>query len=88
MDAVLDGCTGDTPQVLEQGFPVFVTGRWAQDSSVRTDVIDFKCTIEIGDVIVHNSDLVFGDTDGILVTPREAVTRYIEDALKKAVGEK
>ena len=34
--AVLDGYTRDTPKVIEQNFPVFCTGTWAQDSSVRT----------------------------------------------------
>ena len=39
--AVLDGYTRDTPQVLAQNFPVFAADRWAQDSSIRTNVIDF-----------------------------------------------
>ena len=86
--AVLDGYTSDTPQVLEQDFPVFATGRWAQDSSIRTNVIDFRCTIEIGGVIIHDGDLVFGDMDGVLIIPKEAAIRCIEDALKKAAGEK
>ncbi len=86
--AVLDGYTRDTPQVLEQDFPVFATGRWAQDSSIRTNVIDFRCTIEIGGVIIHDGDLVFGDMDGVLIIPKEAAIRCIEDALKKAAGEK
>ena len=42
--AVLDGYTRDTPQVLQQNFPVFARARWAQDSSIRTNVIDFRCT--------------------------------------------
>ena len=46
--AVLDGYTRDTPQVLAQNFPVFARGRWAQDSSIRTNVVDFRCAIEIG----------------------------------------
>ena len=86
--AVLDGYTRDTPQVLEQDFPVFATGRWAQDSSIRTNVSDFRCTIEIGGVIIHDGDLVFGDMDGVLIIPKEAAIRCIEDALKKAAGEK
>ena len=42
--AVLDGYTRDTPQVLSQNFPVFARGRWAQDSSIRTNVVDYRCT--------------------------------------------
>lgn len=86
--AVLDGFSRDTPQVLEQNFPVFCTGCWAQDSSIRTNVCDFRCTIEIGQVTIHDGDLVFGDVDGVLIVPREIVEEVMEKALEKAAGEK
>ena len=86
--AVLDGYTRDTPQVLEQNFPVFCTGTWAQDSSVRTYVFDYRCDIEIGQVTVHNGDIVFGDVDGVLVIPREIMEEVINLALIKASKEK
>ena len=86
--AVIDGPTRDTPQVLEQNFPVFCTGCWAQDSSLRTYVCDFRCPIEIGQVTIHDGDLMFGDVDGVLVVPRDIVETVIEKALEKAAGEK
>lgn len=86
--AVLDGYTRDTPQVLQQNFPVFARARWAQDSSIRTNVIDFRCTIEIGGVTIRNGDLVFADMDGVLIIPREAAGECLEKALEKAAGEK
>ena len=86
--AVIDGPTRDTPQVLAQNFPVFCTGCWAQDSSLRTYVCDFRCPIEIGQVTIHDGDLMFGDVDGVLVVPRGIVEEVIEKALDKAAGEK
>ncbi|MDO4961612.1 MAG: RraA family protein [Eubacteriales bacterium] len=86
--AVLDGYTRDTPQVLAQNFPVFAIERWAQDSSIRTNVIDFRCTIEIGQVTIHDGDLVFGDMDGVLIIPKDVADECIEKALEKAAGEK
>lgn len=86
--AVLDGPSRDTPQVLEQNWPVFCDGLWAQDSSLRTVVSDIRCTIEIGQVIIHDGDLVFGDIDGVLIVPREIVEEVIEKSLEKAAGEK
>lgn len=86
--AVLDGYTRDTPQVLQQNFPVFARGRWAQDSSIRTNVVDFRCRIEIGQVVIDNGDIVFGDMDGVLIIPRKAEVECIERALEKANGEK
>ena len=34
--AVINGFHRDTPKVLEQNWPVFSRGRFAQDSAVRT----------------------------------------------------
>lgn len=86
--AVLDGYTRDTPQVLSQNFPVFARGRWAQDSSIRTNVVDYRCTIEIGQVTIQDGDLVFGDMDGVLIIPQQAAEECIRMALEKASGEK
>lgn len=86
--AVLDGYTRDTPQVLAQNFPVFARNRWAQDSSIRTYVFDFRCPIEIGQVVIHDQDIVFGDMDGVLIIPKEIADEVIEKALEKARGEK
>lgn len=86
--AVLNGYHRDTPQVLSQNFPVFSTGCWAQDSSIRTNVVDFRCPIEIGQVTIHDGDLVFGDVDGVLIIPKEVYPEVIERALEKASGEK
>ncbi len=86
--AVLDGYHRDTPQVLSQNWPVFSRGPWAQDSSVRTQVVDFRCPIEIGQVTIHDGDLIFGDVDGVLVIPKEMAEQVVEQALEKAAGEK
>jgi regulator of RNase E activity RraA len=86
--AVLNGWHRDTPQVLAQDFPVFSCGCYAQDSSVRTKVVDFRCTIEIGQVTIKDGDLLFGDDDGVLVIPLEVATEVLEKSLEKAAGEK
>lgn len=86
--AVVNGYHRDTPQVLEQSWPVFSRGPWAQDSSVRTQVVDFRCPIEIGQVTIRDGDLIFGDVDGVLVIPQEVAGQVIEKALEKAAGEK
>ena len=86
--AVLDGYTRDTPQVLEQNFPVFCSGTWAQDSSIRTYVFEWRCPIEIGQVTIHNGDIVFGDVDGVLIIPQKIAYEVLEKALVKASAEK
>lgn len=86
--AVIDGYHRDTPQVLEQNWPVFSRGRYAQDSSVRTAVADFRCPIDIAGVWVEPGDLVFGDLDGVLIIPRALEVEVVTRAVEKARGEK
>ena len=86
--AVVNGWHRDTPQVLEQNWPVFSRGCYAQDSSVRKQVVDFRCPIEIGGVSVKSGDLIFGDIDGVLVIPSEHISYVLDKALEKARGEK
>lgn len=86
--AVVNGWHRDTPQVLAQDWPVFSCGCYAQDSSVRTQVVDFRCPVEFGDVRVEPGDIVFGDVDGVLIIPQKLEEEAFERALKKAAGEK
>jgi len=86
--AVIDGFHRDTPRVLEQNWPVFSRGRFAQDSAVRTQVVDFRCPVEIGPVRVTPGDLIFADLDGIVVIPGAVESEVIQRALAKARGEK
>ncbi len=86
--AVVNGWHRDTPQVLEQNWPVFSRGCYAQDSSVRTQVVNYRCPIEIGEVWVNPGDLVFGDVDGVIIVPKEHIEYVIEKALEKSRGEK
>ena len=86
--AVINGFHRDTPKVLEQNWPVFSRGRFAQDSAVRTQVVDYRCQIEIGQVTVQPGDLIFGDLDGVVIVSKKVEAEVIERALAKARGEK
>src|SRR5947208_7784004 len=86
--AVINGFHRDTPKVLEQNWPVFSRGRFAQDSGVRTQVVDYRCPIEVGGVAVEPGDLVFADLDGVLMIPKKVEADVIRRSLEKAHGEK
>jgi regulator of RNase E activity RraA len=88
LGAVVDGWHRDTPKVLEQDWPVFSRGCWAQDSAPRMQVIDFRCRIEIEGVVILPGDLIFGDVDGVVVVPRELEAEVLGRALEKARAEK
>lgn len=82
--AVVDGYHRDTPKVLEQNWPVFSMGAFAQDSSVRTKVVDYRCNIEIQNILVRPGDWVFADLDGVLIIPKEVEAEVFTKALAKA----
>ena len=86
--AVVDGYHRDTPQVLEQQFPVFSSGHYAQDSGPRMRVAEIRCRIEIGQVTIRPGDLVFGDIDGVLVIPVELIDEVVSASLEKSRSEK
>ncbi len=86
--AIIDGFHRDTPRVLEQDWPVFSRGRFAQDGGVRARVADFGCPLEIGGVAIQPGDLIVGDLDGVIVVPRKVEDEVIALAVEKATGEK
>jgi len=86
--AIVDGFHRDTPRVLEQDWPVFSRGRFAQDAAVRSVVADFRCPVEIGGVRVLPGDLIVGDEDGVVVIPSSVEDEVLFRAGEKARGEK
>ena len=85
--AVVDGYARDTRGIRQLGFPTFCLGPYAQDQGPRGKVIDFRVPIEIGATRVEPGDVVFGDVDGVLVVPAEAVEEAFRRAIEKVRGE-
>lgn len=85
--AVIDGFHRDTPQILTQNWPVFSRGAYAQDSSVRSAVLDYRVPVEINGVTVAPGDLIVADRDGVLVVPADVEQEVLERALAKASTE-
>ncbi len=86
--AVLNGYTRDADGILQLGFPTFSYGCYAQDQGPRGKVIDFRTTVEIEGVRIRPGDLIFGDSEGVLVVPQEATEETFVRAVEKARGEK
>jgi regulator of RNase E activity RraA len=86
--AVLNGYVRDTKTILEMGFPTFGFGSYGQDSAPRYKVVDFRVPVEIGSVRIRPGDILFGDSDGVLVVPADTEAEVFTRALEKARGEK
>ena len=85
--AVLDGYCRDSREILELNFPVCCLGTYAQDQGVRGKVLDFNCAIEFNGIPVRPGDVVFGDRDGTLIVPKEAVEEAFSRAFEKVSTE-
>jgi regulator of RNase E activity RraA len=81
---VLNGPVRDTKGILAMNYPVFCSGRYAQDQKGRGRIIDYRVDIEIGNVWIRPGDLVIGDIDGVVVVPRQVESKIIVEALEKA----
>ncbi len=86
--AVLNGYSRDTKGILQQNFPTFSLGRYAQDQAPRGKVIDYRVPLDIDGVFIEPGDIVFGDLDGVVVVPKSIEKEVVERALEKARGEK
>lgn len=86
--AVLDGYSRDTPEILRLNFPTFSMGSYAQDQGPRGKVLDYRVPIEFNGIKVRPNDIVYGDLDGVIIVPQEAVEEAFSRAIEKARGEK
>lgn len=85
--AVIDGFHRDTVRILEQDWPVFSRGRFAQDAGARARVVDHRVPLEIDGVLVHPGALIVGDIDGVVVVPSAVEDEVPDLALAKVTAE-
>jgi regulator of RNase E activity RraA len=85
--AVLDGLVRDSARIKAMGLPVFCTGRRPYDSCGRGIVIDSDVPLTLDGVAITPGDLVFGDTDGVVIVPAAIETEVLERAWDKVTGE-
>ena len=69
--AVIDGGVRDVDFVNAMDYPVFAKFKCSASSVGRWDIVDFQSSIKIGNTVVHPGDFVFGDTDGVVVIPKD-----------------
>jgi 4-hydroxy-4-methyl-2-oxoglutarate aldolase len=85
--AVMDGLVRDSRQIRALGFPVYCTGRRPYDSCGRGIVVDYDVPVTIDGVVIQPGDLVFGDSDGVVVVPQRAEAEILDRAWTKMSGE-
>ena len=78
--AVIDGGVRDVAAILRMGFPVFSKFRSPADAKGRWNVVDFDCPITLGGVPVQPGDFIVGDSDGVVVVPKDLLIEVLLEA--------
>ena len=84
---VTDGCIRDSRQIRDLKLPVYAAGTNPADTKYRGKMMMYDVPGEIGGVSVAQGDLVFGDTDGIIVIPSQSISQVVNQALSKVSAE-
>lgn len=79
---VLDGGVRDTADVASLGFPSYCVGPAAPANLVAHHASDMNQPIACGGVAVYPDDIIFGDSEAVIVIPRE----YVEEIADEAVA--
>jgi 4-hydroxy-4-methyl-2-oxoglutarate aldolase len=85
--AIVDGAVRDVAKMQAMGFPVFAGGTCVYDSLNRQRVVDIDVAVEIDGVVFQPGDLVFADSDGIVVVPQTVENDVISCAWQKVHDE-
>ncbi|NLM05910.1 MAG: cytidyltransferase [Tissierellia bacterium] len=79
---IVGGMTRDSAEVSKMDYPVFATGNIAQDVRKRATTESINQQIQINNVKIKPGDLIFGDSEGIVVFPRKYEAEIINSALE------
>ncbi len=75
---IIDGYTRDLGRINKMEFPIFCKGTHPADAYGRWQIVDYRCLITIGQVVINSNDFIFGDKDGVLVIPKRRVVDVLE----------
>ena len=70
-------------------YPVFAKFKCPGSSIGRWDIQEWQVAIKIGNTVIHPSDFVFGDTDGVVIVPKELIMEVLvaaEDVFERESG--
>ena len=85
--ALVDGAARDVAPMRRMGFNCFARGTCIYDSQNRQRVVDLDVPVELDGVVCNPGDLVFADTDGVVVVPRDVEAEAVRKAWDKVHAE-
>lgn len=77
---LLDAYARDIKALKEMNFPLFYRGKNPKTSKGRCEINECQIPITIDGVTINPGDYIFGDTDGVVVIPREIIDTVLDRA--------
>ncbi len=87
--AVVDGGVRDVDFIDAMNYPVFAKFKCSASSIGRWDLAEWQLAIKIGNTVIHPGDFIFGDTDGVVVIPKDMTMDVLvaaEDVFERERG--
>jgi len=78
--AVIDGGVRDVDFINRMKFPVFARFKCSASSIGRWEIKEYQVPIKIGDTPIFPGDFIFGDTDGVVVIPKDLIREILSEA--------
>ena len=85
---IVNGMTRDSAEVMTTGLPVFAQGYTCQDVRKRATTESFNKTICLNGIPVEPGCLVFADSEGVIIIPKEIESEVIDEVYERAANEK
>jgi regulator of RNase E activity RraA len=85
---IVNGMTRDEAEVVSTGLPVFAKGHTCQDVRKRATTDSFNKTIYLNGIKVEPECLVFADSEGVIIIPKNIEKEVIKEVYERSANEK
>ena len=82
LGTVVDGTCRDLEEILKVDYPMYSRGVEPLTAVRRLMTTGLNVTIECAGIMVRPGDIIFGDLDGVVCVPRDALKTVVEMAEK------
>ena len=86
--AIVDGGVRDTNQIMETGYKIWSRYRTPVSMYDRHEIVKWQTAIKIGEVTIRPGDVVFADSDGVIIIPRKIAYEVLQKAQELGKTEK
>ena len=80
---VTDGGLRDTPEIAERDFPVYCKAPAAPISLIGHHAVESNVPIACGGVAIYPGDVIVGDGEGVIVSPRNLADEVAADTIEQ-----